>query len=87
MKKRRLTVSLDEDVVESLESLGDRSLSAAVNRALRQTAAAQAHRTALVSWLDELDSAQGAATAAEAEGVAAFLDEILLTSSDADSAA
>jgi len=39
MKKRRVTLNLDEDVVEALESLGARSFSAAANDALLEESA------------------------------------------------
>ena len=74
MKKRRVTLSLDDDVVQALEALGARSLSAAANDALRGAVAAEAHRAALVRWLDEVDAAHGGVTPAEAEGVEALLD-------------
>jgi hypothetical protein len=73
MKKRRVTLSLDEDVVEALEALGARSLSAAANVALRGAVAAEAHRAALVRWLDDLDAIHGCASPAEAEGIDALL--------------
>ena len=63
MKKRRVTLNLDEDVVESLEAIGGRSLSAVANDALRDAVAVQAHRVALTRWLDELDERHGPPTA------------------------
>jgi predicted transcriptional regulator len=77
MKKRRVTLNLDEDVVEALESLGGRSLSASANRALRQAVATEAHRAALGRWLDELDAVHGVATPEQASTIAAFLDELV----------
>jgi predicted transcriptional regulator len=65
VKKRRITLNLDEDVVEALESLGGRSLSATVNAALRQAVEYEAHRAAMLRWLDELDAKYGAPTPEE----------------------
>ncbi|HLI39830.1 MAG TPA: hypothetical protein VKV80_21215 [Streptosporangiaceae bacterium] len=45
--KRRITLSLDEDIVEAPEARGERSLSAAANEALREAIAGDAHRAAL----------------------------------------
>jgi hypothetical protein len=59
MKKRRVTLNLDADVVAALEAAGGRSLSDTANRALREATAALAHRRALIAWLDELDAADG----------------------------
>lgn len=59
MNKRRVTLNLDEDLVEALEGLGRRSLSAAANETLRDAVASAAHRAALLRWLDELDGRFG----------------------------
>jgi hypothetical protein len=73
MKKRRVTLSLDEDVIEALESLGGRSVSAVANEALRNAVAVEAHRRALLRWLDQLDLDFGAPSPADL----AAADEIL----------
>jgi hypothetical protein len=52
MKKRRVTLNLDEDVVEALESIQGRSISSTANDALRGAIAVEAHRAALLRWLD-----------------------------------
>lgn len=75
MKKRRITLNLDADVVEALESMEGRSVSAVANEALRAALAVAAHRTALARWLDELDTEHGAATAEELALVEQVLDE------------
>jgi predicted transcriptional regulator len=82
VKKRRVTVNLDEDVVEALESLGGRSLSAVANDALRHAVAIHAHRAALTRWLDDLDSTHGRATPEEASAIDALVDELAQHSSD-----
>lgn len=76
MKKRRVTLNLDEDVVQALESVGGRSLSAAANDALRHAVATEAHRVALSLWLDELDVVHGRATPDEAAVAEALIDEL-----------
>lgn len=86
MKKRRVTLNLDEDVVEALESIGERSLSSAANDALRRAVALEAHRGALARWLEELDAAHGRASEEEAEAIDSFLDELERSSSAAESA-
>ncbi|MHB1446934.1 MAG: hypothetical protein ACYCTI_10610 [Acidimicrobiales bacterium] len=83
MKKRRVTLNLDEDVVEALESLGARSLSSAANDALRRAVATEAHRAALARWLDELDAAHGSASPEEAGAIDALLEELAQPSADA----
>ena len=60
MKKRRITLNLDEDVVETLEAVGGRSLSVVANDALIEALESKAHRVALLRWLDELDAEYGA---------------------------
>ncbi|MGQ0624930.1 MAG: hypothetical protein ACT4PP_09845 [Sporichthyaceae bacterium] len=75
MKKRRVTLSLDADLVEALESLEGRSMSAVANNALRSAVESAAHRAALIEWLDELDAKHGKATPEEQAEVEAFLDE------------
>lgn len=82
MKKRRVTMNLDEDVLEALESLGGRSLSAVANDALRQAMVTEAHRAALARWLDDLDAAHGRATPEEAEAIEALVDDLVRYSSD-----
>lgn len=74
MKKRRVTLNLDEDIVETLESLGGRSLSAAANAALREAVRLDAHRAAMLRWLDELDAKYGAPTEEEKAAADAMLD-------------
>ena len=76
MKKRRVTLNLDEDVAQALESIGGRSLSATANDALRAAVAVEAHRAALGRWLDELDAVHGAAGEEEAAAVDGLLDDL-----------
>ncbi len=76
MKKRRITLNLDEDVVEALEAMGGRSLSSAANDALAEVVALHAHREAMARWLDELDELYGTATPEEAAEIEQFLDAV-----------
>jgi hypothetical protein len=85
VKKRRVTLNLDEDVVAALEAAGGRSLSDTANRALRDATVALAHRRALIGWLDELDATHGAPSPADLERADQILDEVF--GSDASSAA
>ncbi|MGQ0844861.1 MAG: hypothetical protein ACT4QF_12065 [Sporichthyaceae bacterium] len=75
MKKRRVTLNLDEDIVEALESMEGRSMSAVANRALREAVESAAHRAALIEWMDELDELHGKASPEQQAEVKAFLDE------------
>jgi hypothetical protein len=76
MRKRRITLNLDADVVEALEAMGGASLSAVANDALRQAAESAAHRRALRAWLDELDHELGAPDAAAVAEAEALLDDL-----------
>lgn len=75
MNKRRITLNLDEDIVEALEGMGERSLSAAANNALREAVQKEAHHRALLEWLDELDAKYGAPTKEQLAAADALLDE------------
>lgn len=87
MKKRRVTLNLDVDVVEMLEGVGGRSMSAVANDALREALESAAHRVALREWLDELDEQYGAGTAEDYERAGALLDELRRGSTGGSSAA
>jgi hypothetical protein len=84
MSKRRVTLNLDADVVDALESAGGRSLSDTANRALREATAALAHRRALLEWLDELDAEHGSPSVADIEAADRLLDDVF--GSDASAA-
>lgn len=74
MKKRRITLNLDEDLVEALEDLGGRSLSAAANETLRDAVSSAAHRAALLRWLDELDAHLGSPSPSQLVAADEILD-------------
>ncbi len=56
--KRKISVSLDEDLVAELEA-GDLSLSAQVNAALREEFEHRHHQRLLKAFLDQLDAEEG----------------------------
>ena len=74
--KKRITLNLDEDIVEALQARGARSLSAAANEALREAIADDLHRAALLEWLDELDAEYGAPTPGQLAAADALLDAL-----------
>ena len=76
MKKRRITLNLDEDVVEALEAVGGRSLSSTANTALREAIEREAHRGAMLRWLDELDAKHGAPTPEELGAADALVEAV-----------
>ncbi len=73
MNKRRVTLSLDEDLVQFLGSIEGKSMSAVANDALREALEGVAHRRALLSWLEELNERYGAPTPEDY----AWADEVL----------
>ena len=76
MSKRRVTLMLDEDLIEALGQQRARSLSAAANASIRRAIESDNHRKAARKWLDELDEKHGRATTEEQAENEAFLDEI-----------
>jgi post-segregation antitoxin (ccd killing protein) len=86
MSKRRVTLTLDEDIIEALQRQHARSLSAAANSALRQAIESDNHREAARKWLAELDAMYGTATPHEQADNEAFLDAVGFGRSRDDSA-
>lgn len=74
--KKRITLNLDEDIVEALQARGGRSLSAAANEALREAIADDLHRAALIEWIDSLDEEHGAPTPEQLAAADALLDAL-----------
>ncbi|MGH3934812.1 MAG: BrnA antitoxin family protein [Pseudonocardiaceae bacterium] len=87
MKKRRVTLNLDEDVVEALEAVGGRSMSSVANDALREALEVAAHRAALREWLDELDDKHGVPSPEELAAAKDLLDAVKHGAIDGPSAA
>ncbi|MGH9112519.1 MAG: hypothetical protein ACRDZN_09540 [Acidimicrobiales bacterium] len=77
MKKRRVTLNLDEDIVEMLKGMDSSSLSAAANGALREALEVELHRRALGEWLDEMDAKFGPPTEEDFALADAVLDEAM----------
>ena len=57
-QKRKVSVTLDEDLVNALEA-GDETLSAQVNAAVRLEVERRAREQLLAQWLDELAQVDG----------------------------
>lgn len=87
MKKRRVTLNLDDDVVEALEAVGGRSMSSVANDALREALELAAHRVALREWLDELDHKHGAPSPEQLAAAKALVDAAKHGEMDGTSAA
>jgi Arc/MetJ-type ribon-helix-helix transcriptional regulator len=86
MSKRRVTLTLDEDIIEAFQQRHARSLSAAVNAALREAIESENHRQAALKWLNKLNAKYGRATPEEEAEVEAWLDEIGFGKSTGDAA-
>lgn len=86
MSKHRVTLTLDEDLIEALQQRSGRSLSAAANAALRQAIESDNHRKAALAWLTELDAKYGKASPEEEAQNEAFLDEIGFSDSSSNAA-
>ena len=76
MAKRKITVTVDEDLVESVQALGAESLSAVVNDALAAEVERRARAAALGRLLAEWDAAFGPVSGAAAAGAAAAFDDV-----------
>jgi antitoxin CcdA len=57
-QKRKVSVTLDDDLVTALEGAGD-TLSAQVNSAVRAEVERRARQQLLGSWLDEMEASDG----------------------------
>jgi antitoxin CcdA len=56
--KRKISVSLDEDLVEELEASGD-TVSSQVNQAVRDDLERRRRNRLLGEWLDEMEAEDG----------------------------
>lgn len=75
MAKRKVTVTVDEELVEAVSSFGDSSLSAVVNAALVREIDRRARRAALGRLLDEWESKFGPVPDSDATVAAAAFDD------------
>jgi predicted transcriptional regulator len=76
MAKRKITVTVDEELVESVQALGAESLSAVVNEALAQEVERRARAAALGRLLADWDAAHGPVATEEAAAAAAAFDDL-----------
>lgn len=76
MAKRKITVTVDEDLVESVQALGAGSLSAVVNEALAAEVERRARAAALGRLLAEWDATFGPVSAEAAAAAAAAFDDL-----------
>ena len=75
MAKRKITVTVDEGLVESVQALGAESLSAVVNDALAHEVERRARAAALARLLAEWDAAFGPVSGEAAATAAAAFDD------------
>jgi post-segregation antitoxin (ccd killing protein) len=87
MSKRRITLTLDEDVVEALRSVGGDNLSALANDALRGALERRAHQSALLEWLEEQYATHGHPSDADYTAADAVLAQFDDSTATADGAA
>ena len=76
MAKRKITVTVDEDLVETVQSLGAESLSSVINAALAREVDRRARASALERLLAEWDAEFGPVPAAVAASAAAAFDDL-----------
>ncbi|MGW0183239.1 type II toxin-antitoxin system CcdA family antitoxin [Nocardia sp. NPDC003345] len=76
MAKRKITVTIDEEVLEKARELGDAHLSAVVNAALTEHVDRMARRGALQELLDGWERSAGPVDDADARDAAAAFDEL-----------
>ena len=76
MAKRKITVTVDEELVAAAQTLGAASLSSVVNEALAQEVDRRARAAALSHLLADWDAAHGSVDPAEAAWAAAVFDDL-----------
>lgn len=76
MAKRKITVTVDEGLVEAVQALGAESLSVVVNTALAAEVDRRARAAALGRLLAEWDAAYGPVSAKEAAAAKAAFDDV-----------
>ena len=75
MAKRKITVTVDEDLVESVHALGAESLSAVVNEALAAEVERRARAAALGRLLSDWDTSFGPVSEGAAAAAAGAFDD------------
>jgi hypothetical protein len=76
MAKRKITVTVDDQLVESVQAFGTESLSAVVNAALASEVERRARAAALRRLLAEWDSAFGPVGEAATKAATAAFDDL-----------
>lgn len=76
MAKRKITVTVDEELVESARALGEPSLSAVVNEALAQELDRRARAATLARMLSEWDATFGPVPEHAALAAVAAFDDV-----------
>ena len=76
MAKRKITVTVDEELVASVQALGGESLSAVVNDALAAEVERRARAAALARLLADWDATFGPVGAGAAAAAAAAFDDL-----------
>jgi len=84
MAKRKITVTVDEELVEALQQLDSGPLSAVVNGALAVEVERRARRAALARLLDEWDERFGPVGEDAAAAAREAFDDLDATSSSTD---
>lgn len=84
MAKRKITVTVDEELVTAVQSLGAESLSHVVNAALADEVDRRARAAALGSLLADWEAAFGPVPDADAAAAAAVFDDLDATSTGLD---
>ena len=77
VKKRKVSLSLDEDLVEAFEALGPGGLSPEINNTLRQEYERRQQRQRLRELLDELSEQDGPLNTLEDQKEIVRLQELL----------
>lgn len=76
MAKRKITVTVDEELVETAHALGAETLSSVVNHALAREVDRRARAAALERLLAEWDAAHGPVSDDDATWAAAAFDDL-----------
>jgi metal-responsive CopG/Arc/MetJ family transcriptional regulator len=76
MAKRKVTVTLDEDLLDALDRMGSDNVSAVVNEALRSRVEAMAHHEALGELLASWQAAYKAPSQKARAAAKAAFDEL-----------
>ena len=76
MAKRKITVTVDEELVETVQTLGAESLSAVVNQALAHEVERRARAAALGRLLADWDRTHGPVSGAASAAAAAAFDDL-----------